>query len=67
MDLVSNPDATKIVIATEHVAKDGSSKIVQTCDLPLTGANVVSTIITDLVSRVKSIGGERLTLFAVRI
>lgn len=67
MDLVSNPDATKIVIATEHVAKDGSSKIVQTCDLPLTGANVVSTIITDLVSRVKSIGGERLTSFAVRI
>jgi len=50
MDLVSNPDETKIVVATEHVAKDGSSKIVQTCDLPLTGAKVVSTIITDLVS-----------------
>ncbi len=50
MDLVSNPDNTKIVVATEHVAKDGSSKIVQTCSLPLTGARVVSTIITDLVS-----------------
>ena len=49
MDLVSNPDNTKIVVATEHVAKDGSSKIVQTCSLPLTGARVVSTIITDLV------------------
>ncbi|KAK1996660.1 coenzyme A transferase [Colletotrichum falcatum] len=48
MDLVSNPDSTKIVIATEHVAKDGSSKIVQDCSLPLTGARVVSTIITDL-------------------
>ncbi|RDW75846.1 succinyl-CoA:3-ketoacid-coenzyme A transferase-1 [Coleophoma crateriformis] len=48
MDLISNPDDTKIVVATEHVAKDGSSKIVQTCSLPLTGANVVSTIITDL-------------------
>ncbi|EAQ83354.1 hypothetical protein CHGG_09758 [Chaetomium globosum CBS 148.51] len=48
MDLVSNPDNTKIVVATEHVAKDGSSKIVQTCSLPLTGARVVSTIITDL-------------------
>ncbi|KAL1839587.1 hypothetical protein VTJ49DRAFT_1330 [Mycothermus thermophilus] len=48
MDLVSNPDGTKIVVATEHVARDGSSKIVQTCSLPLTGARVVSTIITDL-------------------
>lgn len=50
MDLVSNPDETKIVVATDHVAKDGSSKIVQDCDLPLTGAKCVSTIITDLVS-----------------
>ncbi|KAJ0165894.1 Succinyl-CoA:3-ketoacid coenzyme A transferase 1, mitochondrial [Colletotrichum tanaceti] len=48
MDLVSNPDSTKIVVATEHVAKDGSSKVVQDCSLPLTGARVVSTIITDL-------------------
>ncbi|KUI60209.1 Succinyl-CoA:3-ketoacid coenzyme A transferase 1, mitochondrial [Cytospora mali] len=48
MDLVSNPEKTKIVVATEHVAKDGSSKIVQICTLPLTGARVVSTIITDL-------------------
>lgn len=50
MDLVSNPDQTKIVVATEHVAKDGSSKVVGVCTLPLTGARVVSTIITDLVS-----------------
>jgi len=48
MDLVSNPQQTKIVVTTEHVAKDGSSKIVQDCSLPLTGARVVSTIITDL-------------------
>ncbi|PHH85288.1 hypothetical protein CDD83_640 [Cordyceps sp. RAO-2017] len=48
MDLVANPDNTKIVVATEHVAKDGSSKIVQQCALPLTGARCVSTIITDL-------------------
>ncbi len=53
MDLVSNPDGTKIVVATEHVARggDGSSKIVQRCSLPLTGRRVVSTIITDLVSQ----------------
>ncbi|OAQ97646.1 hypothetical protein LLEC1_07676 [Akanthomyces lecanii] len=48
MDLVANPDNTKIVVATEHVAKDGSPKIVQDCSLPLTGARCVSTIITDL-------------------
>lgn len=48
MDLVGNPEATKVVVATEHVAKDGSSKIVQECKLPLTGAKCVSTIITDM-------------------
>ncbi|OJJ35765.1 hypothetical protein ASPWEDRAFT_529821 [Aspergillus wentii DTO 134E9] len=48
MDLVSNPDKTKIVVATSHTAKDGSPKIVPQCSLPLTGANCVSTIITDL-------------------
>ncbi|KAJ5722719.1 3-oxoacid CoA-transferase subunit B [Penicillium malachiteum] len=59
MDLISNPDKTKIVVATSHVAKDGSPKIVQTCSLPLTGANVVSTIITDLcVFQVNRATGE---------
>ncbi|KAL4959200.1 3-oxoacid CoA-transferase [Aspergillus stella-maris] len=48
MDLISNPDQTKIVVATSHTAKDGSSKIVAECALPLTGANCVSTIITEL-------------------
>ncbi|KAF7593029.1 hypothetical protein BBP40_012116 [Aspergillus hancockii] len=48
MDLISNPDQTKIVVATSHTAKDGSPKIVKECELPLTGANCVSTIITDL-------------------
>lgn len=50
MDLISNPEKTKIVVATSHVAKDGTPKVVQECSLPLTGANCVSTIITDLVS-----------------
>ncbi|KAJ5118493.1 3-oxoacid CoA-transferase subunit B [Penicillium atrosanguineum] len=59
MDLISNPDKTKIVVATSHVAKDGSPKIMQRCSLPLTGANVVSTIITDLcVFQVNRATGE---------
>jgi 3-oxoacid CoA-transferase len=57
MDLVSNPGQTKIVVTTDHVDKFGAPKIVETCSLPLTGARVVSTIITDLcvfeVDRVK--------------
>ncbi|KAI1362032.1 succinyl-CoA:3-ketoacid-coenzyme A transferase [Xylaria arbuscula] len=63
MDLVSNPDQTKIVVATEHVDKNGRSKIVQDCKLPLTGKGVVSTIITDLaVFQVdRSKGGLTLT------
>lgn len=48
MDLVANPEKTKVIVATEHLCKDGSSKIVQQCSLPLTGARCVSTIITDL-------------------
>ena len=55
MDLVSNPDQTKIVVTTDHVAKDGTPKIVQQCQLPLTGARCVSTIITDLVGLGKHI------------
>ncbi|CAG8196787.1 unnamed protein product [Penicillium salamii] len=61
MDLISNPEKTKIVVATSHVAKDGSPKIVQKCSLPLTGANVVSTIITDLVSRDRPLVERQLT------
>ncbi|KAK4503211.1 hypothetical protein PRZ48_006639 [Zasmidium cellare] len=48
MDLVSNPDETKIVVLTDHVDKYGAPKIVEHCTLPLTGARCVSTIITDL-------------------
>ncbi|KIX02463.1 uncharacterized protein Z518_08404 [Rhinocladiella mackenziei CBS 650.93] len=63
MDLVSNPDQTKIIVCTYHADKDGRSKIVDTCGLPLTGKSVVSTIITELaVFQVDRKGGKGLLL-----
>ncbi len=46
MDIANG--AKRVIVLMEHVAKDGSYKIVKECSLPYTGRRAVQRIITDL-------------------
>jgi 3-oxoacid CoA-transferase subunit B len=46
MDLVAS--AKRVVVIMDHASKDGAPKILNECNLPLTGRSVVHRIITDL-------------------
>ncbi len=59
MDLVAS--AKNIIVAMQHISKDGKSKLLKNCTLPLTGIACVKKIVTELaVLEVVPEGGFKL-------
>jgi 3-oxoacid CoA-transferase subunit B len=46
MDLVASAD--NIIVAMQHTNREGESKLLKACTLPLTGVRCVSKVVTDL-------------------
>lgn len=45
MDLVAG--AKRVIVAMQHVDKNGNSKLLSECTLPLTGVNCIEKVVTD--------------------
>ncbi|HWZ22531.1 MAG TPA: 3-oxoacid CoA-transferase subunit B [Cytophagaceae bacterium] len=59
MDLVAS--AKNIIVAMQHKSKDGQSKLLKKCSLPLTGLNCIKKIVTDMaVLEILAEGGFKL-------
>lgn len=59
MDLVAS--AENIIVAMQHTSRSGSSKLLKSCSLPITGLKCVKKIVTDLaVLEIDKNGGFRL-------